>query len=855
MTTETVVIKQKTKFYSGMILMFLVLSHSTQGQVRRLEQVEATSPETRQCAAEPASFWFVELTSPPAADGTSLAQLQSEKASFRAAAKAAGLRYTERYAFDSLWNGLSVRVNRNQVAALGRVAGVKTIYPVGIIERPRLEMPDALQLLGSTRLTVEKNVKNNLGYSGAGIKVGVIDTGIDVDHPAFGGDGVARKNSPLFPTERIAYGYDFVGDAFDAGLNPVPDPNPDDDNFEGTHLAGIIGANGFTKGVAPGVIFGAYKIFGDGGASADDIQIAAMERALADGMQVVVIGWGSAWQWPEYPTARAADRLVSKGVVVVAPTGGSPSLYSLNAPGVGKKVIGVTCFDNTYGDTYRRYLEVNGRKIGFREMQYSGPVPFSGDGEIVYAGLGCATVEADLAGKIVLMSRGNCPFSAKAANAIAAGAKAVLIHNNIPGDFSGTLGTVIDGKTPVVAISLEDGLFIRAQEAPVMMAWSDGLLTEPNPTSGLISSWAGYGLSPDLTLKPDLGAPGSPVFSTVPIELGSYLMWGGSLSAAGVVAGAAALLLEAQPHLPAEVVRDVLQNSAVPAPWRDDPSLGYLDNVHRQGAGMLHIDDSLRATTLIRPGKISAGEGQAGPHTERLTVENKGTTPVTYKLDYVNALSTGGLIQPDFWISDASVSFSSAILTIPAGGKACVDTTITPATAPQYGLYGGYIRFTPNGGGQVYRVPFAGFVGDYQGIKLLPPIPPDDTWPIPAIWFRGENGWYEILTGPNDWTFTMEWYDLPYLEIPCEHQCRRLRVEIFAWPSGKAWHRAFETEYVGLPSVGEWDGYTVNGGKVYQVPDGQYVMKLSMLKALGDDKNPADWEAWTSPVFVIKRPK
>ena len=79
------------------------------------------------------------------------------------------------------------------------------------------------------------------------------------------------------------------------------------------------------------------------------------------------------------------------------------------------------------------------------------------------------------------------------------------------------------------------------------------------------------------------------------------------------VAGAAALLLQARPRTPAQAVRGILQNSADPEPWWGNPALGFLDNVHRQGAGMLDIDDAILATTKIEPGKIAAGESESGP--------------------------------------------------------------------------------------------------------------------------------------------------------------------------------------------------------------------------------------------------
>ena len=95
--------------------------------------------------------------------------------------------------------------------------------------------------------------------------------------------------------------------------------------------------------------FGAYRVFGCEGSTTADIMIAAMERALADGMQVLNMSIGSAFQWPQYPTAVAATRLVNRGMVVVASIGnsGANGLYSAGAPGLGEKVIGVASYDNT----------------------------------------------------------------------------------------------------------------------------------------------------------------------------------------------------------------------------------------------------------------------------------------------------------------------------------------------------------------------------------------------------------------------------------------------------------------------------------------------------------------------------
>ena len=307
-------------------------------------------------SAEGSNLWFVEFAGKPVADGATVAAVQAEQAAFRAAAAAAGVAFTERRSFNSLVNGLAVSVNDAERAKLSRVAGVKALHAVEIIQGPTPEQGagSAIDLARALALTRVDIAQNSLGLTGAGVRVGIIDTGVDFDHPAFGGNGT--NGSTAFPTARVVAGWDFVGDAFNGSNTPVPDANPDDCNGHGTHVAGIVGANGGgIKGVAPGVSLGAYRVFGCTGSTTADIMLAAMERALADGMHVVNQSIGSTGQWSQYPTAQAASRLAKKGVVMVAsignsgPGGSSPDgLYAAGAPGVGEAVIGVASFDNTH---------------------------------------------------------------------------------------------------------------------------------------------------------------------------------------------------------------------------------------------------------------------------------------------------------------------------------------------------------------------------------------------------------------------------------------------------------------------------------------------------------------------------
>jgi hypothetical protein len=290
--------------------------------------------------------------------------------------------------------------------------------------------------------------------------------------------------------------------------------------------------------------------------------------------------------------------------------------------------------------------------------------------------------------------------------------------------------------------------------------------------------------------------------------------------------------------------RPGLQNSADPAVWWGNPGLGFLDNVHRQGAGMLDIDDAILATTRVEPGKIATGESEFGPTVHTLMIENTGFAGVTYDLSFVNALSTLGTFAPlGFYLSDASVGFSAPSVFVPAGGTASVQATIYPASGPDLGTYGGYIVLTPQGGGQVFRVPFAGFVGDYQALPIF------DANPYGLPWSVGCESPCTMVGG-----------DVAEFWVNLGHQVRKFRMEVFDANSGKAWHRAYVDDYVGRSQAENfifsfpWDGTTFNGNKTNVVPDGDYVVVISVLKALGDDDNPDHWETWTSPVITIDRP-
>jgi subtilisin family serine protease len=830
-------------------------------------------------------LWFIELN-------------QSVNV-FRGQAQAAGIAYSERYVYQRIWKGLSVQSSSGAASLLGRLSSVRAVYPVlrvdvGPVESTSPELIHALAMTGADI------AQNDLGLTGTGVRVAVIDTGVDYHHPDLGGG--------FGPGSRVVTGYDFVGDRYNFGgsggsLIPHPDNDPDDCNGHGTHVAGIIGANGNpetggARGVAPGVTLAAYRVFGCGGSTSSDIMLAAMERALDDGMDVVNMSIGAGFQsWPQYPTAVGADALVDAGVIVVVAAGneGGFGVYSAGAPGVGRKVIGVASFDNSHLEMPFFTAAPDDRVFGYLPAAAAPAAPTSGTMPLVRTGTtatandGCSIAQPDgtlvspfppgsLSGKVALIRRGTCTFYEKSRNAEGAGAVGVVLYNNVAGLLSPTVAPPAGAPPvtrPVVAIQASDGAVLNSRlpvafSSAIDMTWKDGTQTFVNPTGGTASSFSSYGLTAELQIKPNIGAPGGLIRSTLPLELGGYGTISGTSMATPHVAGAVALYLEAHPGTSPADVQTALQNTADPAVVF---STTVRDAVHRQGAGMLDIDDAILATTGVTPAELSLGEGTTA-QTKEITITNGGSAPVTYSLSHQSAAGTrGSTFAPILTTNTAAVSFSATSVTVAAGGSATVEVTITPNTSSaafDKSVYTGYIAVA--GGDQTYRVPYAGFTGDYQSIQVLAA----GGCSFPGVFKRGGATDCAGITLPD---FTRQAgaaiYDVedrndrPVILYHRAHQSRRLEIRAVHVVTNTSYLVAF-ADYVrrnatnGVSLVNDgfstytWDGKQIfaTAGKLHrkEVPAGLYQLQVVVTKALAQPGNAAHVETWTSPTINIIRP-
>jgi minor extracellular serine protease Vpr len=809
--------------------------------------------------------WFVELEGEPAVDGLRTQAVQTQQARVQSAIRTQGVNFDVRRQYTRLFNGFAIDVSDSEIRKVAHIAGVKAVYPIARIDAPKTIKGEKPELDTSINMIGAPITQDTLGFKGTGIKVGVIDSGIDLQHPDFG--------------NRIQYGYDFVGDAYDSGSpdpaknTPVPNQDtPDDCGGHGTHVAGIVGANGFVKGVAPNVTLGAYRVFGCSGSSSSDVIISALEKAMADGMDIINMSLGASYQWPNYPTGVAIERMTQQGLIVVAAAGnnGGTGLFAIGAPGSNESTISVANVNNT--TVLQSVVNVSGQNFGYLPAGGSSQLPTSGTALLARTGAptvlndACNAVKPpldSLVGKIALVRRGTCTFAEKTANVIAAGAIGVVFYNNVitPEPFSGSVGTGVN--IPTIFVSSTDGtnissLLPNALTDTVNLTWTSVSTRVTIGSGGMANSSSSVGPAPDLSMKPDVSAPGGFIYSTYTNGTTStYDTLSGTSMASPHVAGAVALILQKHPTLKgnARAIRQMLQNTSTPYTFRDGPTLG-LDLVQRQGSGLINVTRALTAEAQVIPSRLPFGEVESSK-TATLTVTNTATRAITYTLGHVAALAVGAntfTLTPITNNHSAAINFSAPNITITAGGTATFDITMEPNAALANGsMFSGFIQLVPDAGGVTLSVPYTGYKGDFQTIPVFGAISLSDADST------------KVTTYPSGGTFTMVGINSPSVVLSLAIPVRQLDIELVSVdgsPVNAGANLMSRDDYIRRSTSATtpfrfiWNG-TVNGGKNTEftvLPNGEYKFLVQALRPGGDPDNVAHWATWTSPTFVVARP-
>ncbi len=580
-------------------------------------------------------------------------------------------------------NGFHVDARIRDIPALEAVSGVKSVARVTLFEPsnetsvPWINAPEVWEL----------------GYTGEGITIGIIDTGIDYYHANLGGSGdpadfAADDGLDLsdgnFPNAKVVGGWDFAGDDYNAdptspNYNPVPSPDPDplDCHGHGTHVAGSaagLGVDGIIgPGVAPDALLYALRVFGCGGSTA--LVSLALEWAMDpngdgsmdDHLDVINMSLGSEFGSPDDPSAIATGNAVAAGIVVVASAGNSGRApYVTGSPAVNADAISVAAsIDGGLSVLGIEYTVDGGDPVVVEaaEAAFTPPLavvgPVSGDVVVASDLLACGPIDPVPAGSIVLISRGGCVFVDKIANAEAAGAAGVVVYNNLAGDpfvmgGSGTFGI------PAVMVSLADGQTIQAaveSGSTVNVTLSADTVIPKPELADLLADFTSRGPGYGNTFKPDVAAPG---FSILSSGVGTGTLGSvssGTSMAAPHVAGMAALLLDKDSSLSPGAVKALIMNSTSPA--ADDYPLA------RQGTGIVDALAAIELGSYAMPGGVSFGHVDSRTPTSvsrDIAVTNMSGSSQTYRITH----------QPLHEVVGVTVSSQDNSVTVPAGATRTV---------------------------------------------------------------------------------------------------------------------------------------------------------------------------------------
>jgi minor extracellular serine protease Vpr len=494
--------------------------------------------------------------------------------------------------------GFSVEGNPESIAKLADAS--KQIISISPVNQYKVQGEEGVKIIGGEEVRGLFD-KNNRRLTGKGVTVGVIDTGVDYTHPDL------RRN------------YSGGRDLVDNDSDPMETKTLGRATVHGTHVAGIIAANGRLKGVAPEARILAYRALGPGGGGTTENVLAAIEQAIKDKVDIMNLSLGNDINGPDLPISLALNRAVERGIVAIAAAGNSgPNIWTVGSPGTASKAISVGASTPTLDVPY---LLIEGIRDKMRVQPLAGSGSWAMDRSLPFAdgGLGTKADLKDVMGKIVLIKRGNITFSEKASNAREAGAKAVIIYNNLSGGFMGNLDAPME--IPVGSITKKEGEILKNKLhtlAKVQVSQEKDLLADFSSRGPVTDTWE---------VKPDIVAPGVAVNSTIP---GGYLSLQGTSMAAPHVAGACALIKQAHPEWTPEQIKAALMNTAKPLDKNGKPYRTY-----EQGAGRIQVTEAIKASSLVTPSSLRFGkyESEGDVHKAFLHVENLSDQPVRYTFD------------------------------------------------------------------------------------------------------------------------------------------------------------------------------------------------------------------------------
>ena len=610
------------------------------------------------------------------------ALLRTQKSALAQINRAIDGRVEPQRQYTTLLNGFSATVTYGQYKAIRKLDCVQSAFISPTFEL----LPDTAN---SNRM-IGGGIYNTTGFTGEGMLVAILDTGVDMGHEIF----KAAPKSPSLTQEKLRTlleTYDFQVESIIKGISvsnlyysaKIPfqfdygdkdkDGNPGEKGSHGTHVAstaaGNVGVNEAVMGVAPQAQIINMNVFkSTGGASYADI-LAALEDCILLDVDVANLSLGSDCGYIDYDSEDAFtkslldvfERTGESGVSLAVAAGNAYNAAYGDAFG-GKALAsnpdyGLVSEPSTYGESLSvaavsngmvkgPYVTVGGKNLAYQDSatisEDENAKPFrslSARGSIEYVVVPNYGAEEDyagldLTGKIALVQRGGgMYYEQKERNAANAGAIGMLVYNNVPGML---YMSITDWKIPCAFISQAAGEYMKQQEAKTLSVASADALVE-SPTYGM-ADFSSWGATPELTLKPEITAPGAGIYAAVP---GGYESMDGTSMASPHAAGGMAIVqqaLKARDNSMTGAQRkhmtDTLLMSTAHVIY-DDNGVPY--SPRKQGAGLMSINDAVNTRGYLsvegmeRP-KLELKDDPAmkGVYTMNFTVHNTGSDTLYY---------------------------------------------------------------------------------------------------------------------------------------------------------------------------------------------------------------------------------
>lgn len=682
---------------------------------------------------------------------------------------------TPQYTYTHTFNGFAIEVDRSLKEAIAALPGVKRVcesYPVELVSPTEATAPRTAATTDMDDMHTSTLHAQNI--RGQGQVIAVIDTELDVTHEMFAGeveapalskDAVARlvksgnlniaANTPMgdvYRTSKLPFVYNYM----DQSATLISD------RTHGTHVSGIAAGRGGTAmdgssfdGIAPQAQLIFFGMDGYNGMGTDAVILAAIDDATKLGADVINMSFSSSFSenhtlYEEViANAHRGDVFLSVAAGNSARMGTDPSQvddYTILPPANAPETMAVAAANVSEVAMPAAALAIEGRTDTVPYVAASRPSLRENYTATVYCGDGSATAceGKDCAGKYAVVEKGDVPLDEQLENITKAGASVLIVIDDNDGLDIDNINS-LDTFPPTLFISAADGDLFRKDSVRIKHAeGSDGVQRLPMRVEDM-ASFSSWGMTADLTLKPDITAPGANIYSSMPDN--DYHTNSGTSMAAPHIAGATALLrqyIESHPDQYSTLnsqgsltplIENLMMSTATILTQED----GVPHSPRQQGAGAIALDAATATPVILRgddgKSKISLRDKLKSHFTLSCEAQNLTDRAVTY--DDVTLTVLGEQVASDgtrngMRTLKADCTLADSV-TVPASGRTTVsaDVRLDEATLKEMratfknGFFiEGYLTLASSSEDiPAVHVPFSGFYGDWcQGTALDQPF-------------------------------------------------------------------------------------------------------------------------------------